>query len=126
MNSSCEGHRYLLLKGWWPVKGWGHVLRTRLVGLVACGAVVAAALVNTALGAAPATAARSATALSATGPAPGTIFVANGGRNSAGGTGNGSVTAYRPGVTGDARPSVVLTDGIKGPGSLVFDSSGDL
>jgi hypothetical protein len=60
---------------------------------------------------------------------PGMIFVANGGMNlgaGAEGTGKGSVTAYSPGATGNARPTIVLTAGIVTPGSLAFDPSGDL
>jgi hypothetical protein len=59
----------------------------------------------------------------------GMIFVANGGAApglGAEGTGNGSVTAYSPGATGNARPTVLLTVGINNPDSLTFDSSGDL
>jgi len=63
--------------------------------------------------------------------APGTIFVAKGGHAGAsvgvqGGTGFGSVTAYRPGATGNARPIIVITAGIVDPVALTFDSSGDL
>ena len=59
------------------------------------------------------------------GPAPGTIFVANAGRLT-GGTGNGSITAYRPGATGNTRPELVITAGVDGPNDIAFDSSGDL
>ncbi len=67
-------------------------------------------------------------ALSAAGPVPGTIFVANGGGTAqgAGGTGPGSITLYRPGSTGNARPAAVITKGIDGPGGLTLDTSGDL
>ncbi|HXW79948.1 MAG TPA: hypothetical protein VEJ84_10640, partial [Acidimicrobiales bacterium] len=65
------------------------------------------------------------TTLKAVGPVPGTVFVVNGG--SAGmGRGNGSVTLYRPGASGNAHPEAVITAGIGGPGSLAFDSSGNL
>jgi DNA-binding beta-propeller fold protein YncE len=43
-----------------------------------------------------------------------------------GGTGKGSVTAYRPGATGDARPELLITAGVDNPGSIAFDPSGDL
>ena len=45
---------------------------------------------------------------------------------STGGTGPGSITAYRPGAIGDPRPEVVITKGVHGPGGLAVDSSGDL
>jgi hypothetical protein len=64
------------------------------------------------------------------GPVPGTIFVAN---STAAlppgqpvGAGPGSITVYRPGATGDARPEAVITAGVDGPGELAFDASGDL
>jgi hypothetical protein len=60
-----------------------------------------------------------------TGTAPGTIFVANAGKLT-GGTGNGSITAYRPGATGNAPPELVITAGVDGPNDIAFDSSGDL
>ncbi len=61
-------------------------------------------------------------------PAPGTIFVANAGADGNGsvGTGPGSITLYRPGATGDARPEAVVTKGVDGPGSVTFDTMGDL
>ncbi|MGO9965420.1 MAG: hypothetical protein ACLPUG_18610 [Acidimicrobiales bacterium] len=65
------------------------------------------------------------TSPAAGGPAPGTVFVANAGRTG-GGTGNGSVTAYRLSATGNARPNVVITAGINGPSGLAFDAAGNL
>jgi hypothetical protein len=38
----------------------------------------------------------------------------------------GSVTMYRPGAAGNARPEAVITTGVDGPEGLTFDSSGDL
>jgi hypothetical protein len=59
--------------------------------------------------------------------APGTIFVANAGEvTGLGVRGTGSVTVYRPGATGNARPEVVITAGVNGPGDLAFDPSGNL
>ncbi|MGO9581730.1 MAG: hypothetical protein ACLP36_02885 [Acidimicrobiales bacterium] len=60
--------------------------------------------------------------------APGTILVANGGADGLGSTGigPGSITIYRPGASGDARPEAVITKGIDGPLGLAFDSSGNL
>ena len=81
--------------------------------------------VNAALSAPPAAAARALVQQSATGAVPGSIFVANGAASN-GGTGKGSVTAYRPGATGDVRPELVITAGIDNPDSIVFDREGDL
>jgi sugar lactone lactonase YvrE len=79
------------------------------------------------LGTSPATAATVSRAIKAAGPVPGTIVVVNGGGVSpAQGTGEGSVTLYRPGASGDARPEAELTKGIDGPDSVAVDSSGDL
>jgi len=93
---------------------------------VGCAALVAGVLAGTGMCAPPAEAAavqRSATAVTA----PGTIFVANAGAgNGAGGTGLGSVSVYRPGATGNARPELVITAGVNGPGDLTFDPSGNL
>jgi hypothetical protein len=58
-------------------------------------------------------------------PTPGTIFAVNAGTRG-GGTGNGSISAYPPSATGNARPILEITDGVNGPGSVTFDSSGDL
>jgi ligand-binding sensor domain-containing protein len=58
-------------------------------------------------------------------PPPGTIFAINAGARG-GGTGNGSISAYLPSATGDARPILEITDGVNGPGSVTFDSSGNL
>ena len=57
--------------------------------------------------------------------AHGTIFVANAGKLT-GGTGKGSITAYRPGATGNTRPELVITAGVDGPNDIAFDSLGDL
>jgi hypothetical protein len=60
-------------------------------------------------------------------PPAGTIFAVNSGtQRGGGGTGNGSIAAYPPSATGDARPIIVITDGINGPGAVTFDSSGNL
>jgi hypothetical protein len=106
-----------------PARTAGRPHHPRLVG----GAtLVAGVLAGAGLGTLPAGAAsiqRSAAAITA----PGTIFVANaGGGDGAGGTGNGSVTVYPPGATGNARPEVVITTGVNGPGDVIFDSSGNL
>ena len=102
-----------------------HPKRSLRPGLAGCAALVAGALASTVLGAPPAPAAASSTEQGAAALAPGTIFVANAG--SAGdGTGKGSVTAYPPGATGNARPIVLITAGINGPQAVAFDPSGDL
>jgi hypothetical protein len=59
------------------------------------------------------------------GPVAGTIFVANEG-DYGGGTGPGSITFYRPGASGNARPEGTITKGVDGPSGFAFDSSGDL
>ncbi len=102
--------------------------RTRCPGRVAAAAFVAGVAASIGLGTSLATAAPELSALSAEGPVAGTIFVANAGLipRSTGGTGPGSITAYRPGATGDPRPEVVITKGIHGPGGLTVDTSGDL
>ncbi len=99
--------------------------RPRMLGRA--GLLVAFAT-STGLSALPAAAATTSGARSATGPAAGTIFVANPGEdgNGSGGTGPGSVTFYRPGASGNVHPEAVLTKGIDGPNSITFDSSGDL
>jgi hypothetical protein len=106
------------------------VRKSRLVivcSFLALGAISLPLMASTALSAPPAAAARTSIERKAAGPAPGTIFVANGGSsNAAGGHGKGSVTAYRPGATGDARPELVITAGIDNPGSVAFDRYGDL
>jgi hypothetical protein len=58
-------------------------------------------------------------------PPAGTIFAVNAGVRG-GGPGPGSITAYPPSATGNARPIMVITDGINGPGAVTFDSSGNL
>ena len=97
-------------------------------GRVAGAALVAGLVASIGFGTSPAIAAPELSALSAEGPVAGTIFIANAGLipRSTGGTGPGSITAYRPGATGDPRPEVVITKGIHGPGGLTVDSSGDL
>jgi hypothetical protein len=64
------------------------------------------------------------------GPAPGTIFVSNVGpydNTTQRFTTAGSVTLYRPGSSGNARPEAVITKGMNyGPTDLAVDSSGDL
>ncbi|MGA3355098.1 MAG: hypothetical protein ABSD85_18250 [Acidimicrobiales bacterium] len=104
--------------------------RGRLVGLVGCTALAAGALVSSALSAAPAAAARTSVERTAAASAPGTIYVANAGaytgNGATGGTGNGSITAYRPGASGNARPVLVITAGVDGPNSIAFDRYGDL
>jgi hypothetical protein len=94
---------------------------------VAGAALVAGVVASIGFGIALA-AAQPLSALGPDGPVAGTIFVANAGLipRSTGGTGPGSITAYRPGATGDARPEIVITKGIDGPGGLAVDSSGDL
>jgi hypothetical protein len=111
--------------------GRGAVRRTALGVLVISAAVVAGALVLASVRSAgqkvTVTPGAGNPGGAATITAPGTIFVANAGAgNGADGTGRGSVTAYRPGVTGNKRPEVVITKGIDTPNSLTFDSSGDL
>jgi hypothetical protein len=102
-----------------PPVGTGRPRRAAGAGLLA-GVVASIGFT-----ASPASALTVQTALSAPGPAPGTIFVANGGAG-ANGTGTGSVTLYRPGSNGDARPEAVVTDGIGQPDSPALDSSGNL
>ena len=102
--------------------------RPRCYGRVAGAALIAAIVASISCGASLAMAAPALGGLSAEGPVAGTVFVANAGLipRSTGGTGPGSITAYRPGATGDARPEVVITKGIDAPGGLAIDSSGDL
>jgi hypothetical protein len=96
------------------------------------GAGLIAGVLSSGLSVAPAAAALTPSIMDATGPGPGTIFVANAGSvgaTNAGpgtGTGLGSVTLYRPGATGNVRPEARLTVGVNGPGGLTFDSSGNL
>jgi len=102
--------------------------RSRRPGRVAWVALVAGALASTGLTTPPAAVAATSGALGGAGPAPGTIFVANGGADGYGSTGigPGSITIYHPGASGDARPEAVITKGIDGPLGLAFDSSGNL
>ena len=102
--------------------------RARRPGRVAGAAFVAGVAATIGFGTSRATAVPEPSAFSADGPVAGTIFVANAGLipRSTGGTGPGSITAYRPGATGDAGPEVVITKGIHGPGGLAVDASGDL
>jgi hypothetical protein len=102
--------------------------RARCPGRVAGAALVAGLVASVGLGTSLAVAAPASSARSAEGPVAGTILVANAGLipRSTGGTGAGSITAYRPGATGDAIPETVITKGIHGPGGLAVDASGDL
>jgi streptogramin lyase len=84
-------------------------------------------LASTGLATSPAALAANSGALGGAGPASGTIFVADPGVVSGGfATGPGSVSLYRPGSFGNARPEVVVTKGIDGPGGIAVDSSGNL
>lgn len=68
-------------------------------------------------------------AAQADGLVPGTIFVTNDtpfNSTTQQYTGPGSVTIYRPGASGDARPEAVITKGIDGANDLTVDASGDL
>ena len=63
------------------------------------------------------------------GPLPGTIFVADSpaaAPNTPAPAGPGSITVYRPGAIGNARPEAVITAGVNGPSALAFDGAGDL
>ena len=102
--------------------------RSRGPGSVAWAAVVAGMVASTGLVTSPVAAVTTSKALGRAGPAPGTIFIANAGADAfaAAGTGPGSVTLYRPGARGNARPEAVLTVGIDGPAGVATDSSGDL
>lgn len=97
---------------------------SRLSGAALGVALCAAYTLGTVL---PAAAAPTSGPLGA-GPVAGAIFVANAGANAqgAGGTGPGSITVYRPGATGDARPETVITKGVDGPGGMAVDASGNL
>jgi hypothetical protein len=99
-----------------------------LSGLVGCAVLVAGVLPSTGLSAPAAAASFASIERSRAVLTPGTIFVANASAGFEGGlgTGNGSVTAYRPTATGDEGPVLVLTKGILDPTSLIFDSSDDL
>ena len=114
------------------VRGCGRLLqaagRARRPGRVAGASIVAGVVASISFGTSLAAAAQQLSALSANGPVAGTIFVANAGLipRSTGGTGWGSITAYRPGATGDARPETVVTKGIHGPGGLTVDALGDV
>lgn len=102
--------------------------RSRGPGGVAWAAVVACVVTSTGVVTSPAAAVTTSKVLGGTGPTPGTIIIANAGADAfaAAGTGPGSVTLYRPGAHGDARPEAVLTVGIDGPAGFAIDSSGDL
>ncbi len=108
--------------------GMFQAARTRCPSRVAGAAFVAGVLATVGWGTSPATAAPELSEPRADGPVAGTIFVANAGLipRSTGGTGWGSITAYRPGAAGDPRPELVITKGIHGPGGLTVDTSGDL
>jgi hypothetical protein len=93
-------------------------------GLVWCAALVSGVVAGTGLSVPAAGSALPSIELSAIALPPGTIFVVNAGAPA--GTGNGSVTAYRPTATGNARPSLLITAGINRPIGLTFDVSGDL
>ncbi len=114
------------------VRGCGSIRqaagRARRPERVAGAAFIAGVAATIGLGTSRATAVPEPRAFSAGGPVAGTIFVANAGLipRSTGGTGPGSITAYRPGATGDAGPELVITKGIHGPGGLTVDTSGDL
>jgi len=94
---------------------------------VGCAALLFGGLASIGFGS-PVMALSTSGALSPAGPVPGTIFVANAGGagQGAGGTGPGSITLYRPGATGNARPEAVITKGIDGPGGFTLDTLGDL
>lgn len=111
-----------------PAAARGGAWRSSAPASVAWAAVVAGMVVSTGSVTSPVAAAQTSKALGGAGPAPGTIFIANAGADAfaAGGTGPGSVTLYRPGARGNARPEAVLTVGIDGPAGVAIDSSGDL
>src|SRR5580658_10173581 len=96
-----------------------------LSSLVGCAALMGGVLPSGGLSDPSAAASLASIQRSAAVLAPGTIFVANASAGFEGGlgTGNGSVTAYRPTARGDERPVLVLTKGILDPTSLIFDSS---
>jgi len=108
-----------------PVRAAG---RSRHLGRVGSAALAAGMVASVGLGTSPATAVAASRALGASGPVPGTIFVANAGAdgNGSAGTGPGSITLYRPGAGGNARPEATVTKGVDGPGSITFDALGDL
>jgi hypothetical protein len=133
--SGAEGLRgpsllVLARPGYGPPRGGSEArLRRRAVVAAAgcCAAVVAVALVVANV----ANAGQRVTIRPAaqSGPAPATIFVANTGpyNNTTNQfTGPGSITVYRPGSSGDARPEAVITKGLDGPVDMAVDSSGDL
>ncbi len=97
-------------------------------GRVACATAVAGTMVYPGSLTSSAAAMTMSQPSSGARPSPGTIFVANGGGDAfaASGTGPGSVTMYRPGAHGNARPETVLTVGVHSPSGVAFDSSGDL
>ena len=89
--------------------------------------MVAGVLASAALSTSPVGATAARRALDDAGPVPGTIFVADPGLvNGGDAVGPGSVTLYRPGASGHARPEVVVTKGMAGPGGIAVDSSGNL
>jgi len=83
---------------------------------------------GTGLATSPAAATTTQGTLGGTGPAPGTIFVADPGvvNSDLGALGPGSVSLYRPGASSHARPEVVITKGLAGPVGIAVDSSGNL
>jgi hypothetical protein len=102
--------------------------RARCPREVGAAALVVGVVASIGCWTSPAIAAPPSSALSATGPVAGTIFVANAGAiaHRAGGLGPGSITLYPPDATGDVHPESVITKGIDAPGGLTVDSSGDL
>ena len=107
-------------------RGLARAWRSPRPGSFAWAALVAGIVGGTGLVTSPAAAAASG-ALGGAGPAPGTIFVADPGVVSGGNAlGPGFVSLYRPGASGHARPEVVVTKGMDGPGGIAVDSSGNL
>lgn len=101
--------------------------RSRRPGSIAWAALVAGITASTGLAISPAATITTQEALADSGPAPGTIFVADPGTVDSGlAMGPGSVTLYQPGASGHARPDAVITKGMDGPGGVAFDPSGDL
>jgi len=120
--TSCATRQCPSLTGHAPAEGWPQMCRGRLVGLVGCTALVAGALVSTALNIPAAAAVRTSIERSAAGPAPGSIFVANDGSVGS----RGSVTEYAVRASGNVHPVLTITRGVNVPWGLAFDASGDL
>jgi hypothetical protein len=105
------------------------VTSRRLQGRLTAAALAGWALASAGLGTSPAAA---SPAHSVAGRAPGTIFVANSTAALPSGqpvgvpVGHGSITVYRPGAKGNARPEAVVTAGVNGPSALTFDAAGNL